>query len=276
MLPRAALLVRLMRRELATIGAVSELFVLADSSVSEWDPDVIAAHHVGADGLVLYGRASVCKTSALPVRHVFGRQPLSVGVLASEVARCVPSDVRLIILPHARYWSSAEAVREAVAPIHADLFIGVLAPENSWNEDLDSHQKSCCAGTGGPCEGGSCGGLEAADCPMETGSLEERCHDSHAIVPQPAVYCRESAAEDWLKIGNFIVPGVRTSAEEVRGDEDGARATHVLYVGDEGAELSRLMLENSSLRFHLYSPAMGVIVAADAMMVLVRCFSLCA
>ena len=276
MLPRAALLVRLMRRELATIGAVSELFVLADSSVSEWDPDVIAAHHVGADGLVLYGRASVCKTSALPVRHVFGRRPLSVGVLASEVARCVPSDVRLIILPHARYWSSAEAVREAVAPIHTDLFIGVLAPENSWNEDLDSHQKSCCAGTGGPCEGGSCGGLEAADCPMETGSLEERCHDSHAIVPQPAVYCRESAAEDWLKIGNFIVPGVRTSAEEVGGDEDGARATHVLYVGDEGAELSRLMLENSSLRFHLYSPAMGAIVAADAMMVLVRCFSLCA
>ena len=72
------------------------------------------------------------------------------------------------------------------------------------------------------------------------------------------------------------VPGVRTSAEEVGGDEDGARTTHVLYVGDEGAELSRLMLENSSLPFHLYSPAIGAIVAADAMMVLVRCFSLCA
>ena len=94
MLPKAALLVQLMRRELGSAPAAPELFVLADSSVSAWDPDVIAAQHVGADGLVMYGRASVCKTSAFPVRHVFGRQALSVAVLAAEVRRCVPSDHR--------------------------------------------------------------------------------------------------------------------------------------------------------------------------------------
>ena len=70
------------------------MFVLADSSVSAWDPDVIAAQHVGADGLVMYGRASVCKTLAFPVRHVFGRQELRVDVLAAEVARCVSGDKR--------------------------------------------------------------------------------------------------------------------------------------------------------------------------------------
>lgn len=95
MLPRAALLVQLMRRELAaTAAAAPELFVLADSSVSAWDPDVIAAQHVGADGLVMYGRASVCKTSAFPVRHVFGRQELRVDTLAAEIARCVPPEHR--------------------------------------------------------------------------------------------------------------------------------------------------------------------------------------
>jgi len=96
MLPRAALLVKMMRRELtaATSAAVPELFVLADSSVSAWDPDVVAAQHVGADGLVMYGRASVCKTSAFPVRHVFGRQVLRVDTLAGEIARCVPPQHR--------------------------------------------------------------------------------------------------------------------------------------------------------------------------------------
>ncbi len=105
MLPRAALLVQLMRQELsaaaeataatttAAMGA-PELFVLADSSVSAWDPDVISAQHVGADGLVMYGRASVCKTSAFPVRHVFGREALRADVLAAEVSRCVPADQR--------------------------------------------------------------------------------------------------------------------------------------------------------------------------------------
>ena len=59
MLPRAAWLVQVMRRELNAIATAAppELYVLADSSVSAWDPDVIAAQHVGADGLaqrVLY------------------------------------------------------------------------------------------------------------------------------------------------------------------------------------------------------------------------------
>ena len=100
MLPRAALLVQLMRQELSAATATAagagapELFVLADSSVSAWDPDVIAAQHVGADGLVMYGLASVCKTSAFPVRHVFGREELRADVLAAEVSRCVPADQR--------------------------------------------------------------------------------------------------------------------------------------------------------------------------------------
>lgn len=100
MLPRAALLVRLLRQELAGVtsgtedGACPDLFVLADSSVSAWDPDVVAAQHVGADGLVMYGRASVCKTSAFPVRHVFGSRPLRTDRLASEISRTVPPDHR--------------------------------------------------------------------------------------------------------------------------------------------------------------------------------------
>lgn len=100
MLPRAALLVQLMRQELSAAAAQSapELFVLADSSVSAWDPDVIAAQHVGADGLVMYGRASVCKTSAFPVRHVFGREALRADVLAAEISRCVPADHRYALL----------------------------------------------------------------------------------------------------------------------------------------------------------------------------------
>ena len=116
MLPRAAWLVQVMRRELNAIATAAppELYVLADSSVSAWDPDVIAAQHVGADGLVMYGRASVCKTTAFPVRHVFGRKALCVDVLAAEISRCVPSDARLIVLPHGVYWNSIDAIREAV------------------------------------------------------------------------------------------------------------------------------------------------------------------
>jgi hypothetical protein len=63
MLARAALLVLLLRQKLAEAASsqtdAPELFVLADSSVSAWDPDVVAAQHVNADGLVMYGRASV-------------------------------------------------------------------------------------------------------------------------------------------------------------------------------------------------------------------------
>lgn len=96
MLPQATMLVGLMRQELRAraLGTCPELFVLADSSVSAWDPDVVAAQHVGADGLVMYGRASVCKTSAFPVRHVFGRRALCVDTLGSEISRSVPPDNR--------------------------------------------------------------------------------------------------------------------------------------------------------------------------------------
>ena len=44
---------------------------MADSSVSSWDPDTVAAQHVVADGMVVYGRVALTRTDAMPVCFLF-------------------------------------------------------------------------------------------------------------------------------------------------------------------------------------------------------------
>lgn len=63
-----------------------------------------------------------------------------------------------------------------------------------------------------------------------------------------------------FRLGNFVVDGWNRDSEEGserKAESDSKSPTVVVYIGDEGAELTRLMLENAPFRFLLFSPKAG-------------------
>jgi len=63
--------------------------------------------------------------------------------------------------------------------------------------------------------------------------------------------------KQWLRMGNFVVSGVEKRDDDVAGEKGGGVPTVVVYIGDEGAELTRLMLENVCYRFLVFNPKVG-------------------
>jgi len=237
MLGSAAWLALRMRAEL---GTGCNVFILADSSVSSWDPDVVAAQHVDADGLVMYGRASQAQPTDLPVRVVHGRQTLDVAaVVAAVQTRVSPSD-RLVILP-----AGAFAYRhgELLAALQAAGFERVAMGEVLSDMRQRAAASSC--GTGCGCRGG--GGASCSTC--------GHCSCSPGgTAAEPA----DAAGEGAVRIGNFQVSAAWLSGEGGTGaggrtGEEGI--VEAVYIGEKGEELTRMVLENPALRFHLFAPA---------------------
>ena len=85
MLQHAVWITTRLREVTTKRGLTAKYNVLADSSVSSWDPDVVAAQHIEADGLVVYGRASLGRVEAMPCKHVFGRMYLDVDALVQSI-----------------------------------------------------------------------------------------------------------------------------------------------------------------------------------------------
>ena len=164
---------------------------------------------------------------------------------------------RLIILPHAVFWDHAGAIRDAVKPVHNNVFVGELRPENSF-EPASAARKdiSCCGGgRGAECEGGrgsshpSAGSCSANSCGEQAG-----CGTVGREQTQPRACGRVDKGEHAsLRMGNYVVPGARPSGGAAGGAEEEDVPTVVVYIGEEGPELTRLMLENASFRFLLFS-----------------------
>lgn len=71
----------------AALPSGVQLFVCADTTFASCCVDEVAAAHVNADAVIHYGPACLSPVSRLPVRFVFGRQPLSPAAAAAAAQR---------------------------------------------------------------------------------------------------------------------------------------------------------------------------------------------
>jgi hypothetical protein len=156
---------------------------------------------------------------------------------------------RLVILPHGFYGSYADAIRGAVTAVHPNTFVGRLQPENGPETAASLDARCCGHGAAGGCGGGEsydAGHCTEAECP--TTGLQSEC----SLAERPE--------ETFFRMGNFVVGGFSPNDEPgtARGADEGSQIpTVVVYIGEEGAELTRLMLENASFRFLLFSTVGG-------------------
>ena len=177
--------------------------------------------------------------------------------------RITATVIRLIILPHAVYWDYAGVIRDAVKPVHSNVFVGELRPENSFEHAPAARQgSSCCSGDGQDAEhddrrGASSqknqGSPSAGSCIAKRGfGVETGCCTDGCVQMQRSEGGRvdEQDGEDCLRMGNYVVAGVRSPG--AAGAAEGDEPTVVVYIGEEGPELTRLMLENAGFRFLLF------------------------
>ena len=173
---------------------------------------------------------------------------------------------RLIILPHAVFWDYAGAIRDAVKPVHDNVFVGELRPENSSEHASAARQDgSCCGGgRGAECEEGRGGSAQASppagSCSASGCGGQTACGTGGCEQTQPRECGRVDSGEHnssqhdaSLRMGNYVVQGARPSGRAAEGAEEENVPTVVVYIGEEGPELTRLMLENASFRFLLFS-----------------------
>ena len=248
MLQHAAWLSLRMRGELEGC----DVFILADSSVSSWDPDVVAAQHVNADGLVMYGRASEAQPASLPVRVVNGRQTLDIPKLVAALqTRIAPTD-RLVVLPAGAFAYRQDDLVSALTAAFSHVCVGETTSEIRQRSAPAGCGSAGCGSGGcgsGGCGSGGCGAAGNCSCVPSSGS------DAPAAQPEPA---QEVGA---TRIGNFVVSASWLGGEGGTGaggkvGEDGA--VQAVFVGQKGAELTRMILENPAVSFSFFDPASNV------------------
>ncbi|EKX33549.1 hypothetical protein GUITHDRAFT_147819 [Guillardia theta CCMP2712] len=113
-----------------------EFYILADSSVSSWDPDVVAAQHVRADCIVMYGRASVTRSDVMPIRNVFGFVQVDPNrifdVLKTRIEPCA-STIVLLSAQFKSYFASDKSRAQNSENTEAEkftiIYVGKEGPE---------------------------------------------------------------------------------------------------------------------------------------------------
>ena len=171
--------------------------------------------------------------------------------------------IRLIILPHAVYWDYADVIRDAVKPVHSNVFVGELRPENSFEHAPAARQgSSCCSGEGQNAEhdeGRGASSQKNQGSPLAGACIAKRgcgaktgCNTNGCVQMQRKEGGRvdEQDGVDFLRMGNYVVAGARSPG--AAGAAEGDEPTVVVYIGEEGPELTRLMLENAAFRFLLF------------------------
>ena len=216
-----------------------EFYILADSSVSSWDPDVVAAQHVQADCIVMYGRASVTRSDVLPIRNVFGFVQVDPNrifdVLTARIEPCAST----IVLLSAQLKSCENVLRQKLKKSSDKCYVGTLHSENS-----NSSQRPPPSLCSTDC---SHSGLSVTCC-QETGtsqspgqSIDENDNGMKFISMCNFSVCVPCVFNDFASLKSRAQNSENTEEEKFT----------IIYVGKEGPELTRLILEYNQHCFML-------------------------
>jgi hypothetical protein len=253
-------------KSLSSMHASTRFYVLADTSVSSWDPDVVAAQHVLADGLVVYGRASTAKTDAMPIRHVFGQRVLDADALLSALReKELGSSHNVVVLPAGCY---VHSVKELRAKLRGELplcFVAELRAENASAspsqgiitpskidggtrrcshsaDNNDINASACCGASSSSTTTQCCGESRSGPCTPHANipsHSDAQTTQSHGEEKKN----QESAHRNpfGLRLGNFCLEECDWLTDSLEKSETGGVGKcSIVYVGQEGEELTRL------------------------------------
>ncbi|CAM9924313.1 unnamed protein product, partial [Chrysoparadoxa australica] len=116
LLPEAPEVLWSLQTRLAAQEPEPLLFITGDTSYGSCCVDEISAQHLGADGVVHYGRACLTPTAAaVPVWYVFGRGEIDIGAVAAQVKDSgMMQQGRLVVVYETAYAHCTLELKEAL------------------------------------------------------------------------------------------------------------------------------------------------------------------
>lgn len=212
-----------------------ELFVLCDTSFDGFQVDFVAAQHLNADLIVHYGDADLEAEGPIDVRFVFGRRPITIAPLATEIKNRFAPEHQVLVVPSLSYSHICDELIESLGPSRPRLTVAFADVERHAVASQVAHQPPLAVQTD-PARG-----VHPATNPTEACSTE-----------------LQSAALD--ASGRLL--GRRLSSPI---DQAGLSSSEMslVYVGDEDQFLSSLCVLLPRASIFVYTPASLGIAAQD-------------
>jgi diphthamide biosynthesis protein 2 len=222
------------------------LYVMADTTYGSCCVDEVAAAHVDAQCVIHYGHACLSQTSRLPVFFVFGRGRIDTHHCSQEILSFSSSQSRpLLVLFGLQYAHAIEDIKREVEASRDGGSGAVVFAEVPSREMEPLRSPKSCAGAAG-CSQGACtprgcnGSLASSGC--------STCSSSDAALGQNVEITslkQERAETSQLAESTG---GLKWSLPKDATMEDVA----ILWIGDEGAALTNLLLtynKNTTVRY---------------------------
>ncbi|KAJ2779464.1 Diphthamide biosynthesis protein 2 [Coemansia interrupta] len=216
---------------LQTQGVTAKLFVLADTSAGSCCVDEVAAAHYAADLVVHYGATCLSLTSRVPVLYVFGQEPVDLEDMAikcrdEDGIKAEEGGSRHVLLAydvgfaHCAQEAGSRLVEmgaaESVVVSQIDAAVRLYTPSKAPLDPSEPADPAAC-GQGAAC----CGG----------------CAKPPGVRPAPSDDGSVRAGRTWTP-----APGLQLSDYAL------------VYIGDEGATLTNLLLTWRTHAAFSYNP----------------------
>ncbi|XP_006634793.2 2-(3-amino-3-carboxypropyl)histidine synthase subunit 2 isoform X1 [Lepisosteus oculatus] len=141
-------------------GTGAKMYILGDTSYGSCCVDEVAAEHVGAEGIVHYGRACLSPSRRLPLMYVFGRRPVNLTKCASSFRELYPDkQSHIVVLYDVIYSFIVDDLLELLQPEYPNMVMSRISVEGAVSSSLKerdgTHEEAEGAGvfpnqTGGP------------------------------------------------------------------------------------------------------------------------------
>ncbi|KAJ3151843.1 Diphthamide biosynthesis protein 2 [Irineochytrium annulatum] len=199
-----------------------QFFILADTTYGSCCADEVAAEHVQADFIVLYGRSCLSRSRKLPVLHVFGKAHFDVSACVESLAGCLqikPGESAVALVLDTMYYHLAEDVRRGLTERGVDVLLNVI--------EMDVERLQTGLANGG--DGDGSGHLASS----------VRRHfeksDKHDVSTVPILY----VGQDSMALSNLLLTNGKN--EFYRYDPDTRSVT------DEKKSMNRIMMRRYAL-----------------------------
>ncbi|XP_064415501.1 2-(3-amino-3-carboxypropyl)histidine synthase subunit 2 [Latimeria chalumnae] len=125
----------------------AKIFILGDTSYGSCCVDEVAAEHVGADGIIHYGRACLSPTRRLPVLYVFGQNPVDTQRCADCFRELYPDpQSQVIVLYDVVYSYIQDSLQHILSLEYENIVFSKIIPNGTLI--LDERQKAVEGGKG--------------------------------------------------------------------------------------------------------------------------------
>ncbi|MBN3302346.1 DPH2 synthase, partial [Amia calva] len=121
----------------------AKVYILGDTSYGSCCVDEVAAEHIGADGIIHYGRACLSPSRRLPLMYVFGRRPVDLQKCASSFRELYPDkDSHVVILYDVMYFFAMDDLLQLLQSEYSNVIMSLINVEGTTS--------SGCKQTDGP------------------------------------------------------------------------------------------------------------------------------